>query len=91
MTAERHPRDRVPDQGSVLWNAVPWWRLLVTALVSAVVAGGCFWWSEVDHSRKGPMFLVGIGAIFACFASGCLLLLAWHGGVRLRCRRRPDT
>ncbi|MBA3698412.1 MAG: hypothetical protein H0W78_06135 [Planctomycetes bacterium] len=81
---QRRPRDQVPDQGSVLWNAVPWWHLLGTALVSGLIAGGGFWWSGVDHSAKGPVFLMAIAAIFACIAIGCLVLLVWHGVLRWR-------
>ncbi len=90
MKAQR-PRDRVPDQGSVLWNAVPWWLLLVTGVVSGAIASGLFWWSQFDQSRRGPGFLFGIGAIFTFIALGCLLLLVWHVGIHLRRRRRPDT
>lgn len=91
MTSVERPRDRVPDRGSVLWSTVSWWRLLLTAVSSGAIAGGCWWWSQVDHSGKGPVFLIAIGALAACIALGCLLLIAWHGGARLRQRRHGPS
>lgn len=75
----------------MVWSTVSLWRLLATALIGGAIAVGCYWWSEVDHSGKGPFFLIAIGAIAACIASGCLLLGAWHGGVRLLHRVRNPS
>lgn len=91
MSELGRPRDRVPDRGSLMWSPVSLWRLLATAMIGGAIALGCYWWSEVDHSRKGPVFLIAIGAIAACIAIGCLLLIAWHGGVRLLHRRRNPS
>lgn len=69
-----------------MWAAVPWWRLSGAAVVCGAIAGGLFWWSNVAHGRKGPVFLTAVAAIFASVAIGCLLLLVWHGTARLRGR-----
>lgn len=88
MKRDARPRDRVPDQGSVLWDVIPWWRLGGTTVASGTIAAGLFWWSTVDPSRRGSVFLVAIAAIFVCIALGCLLLLVWHGGRGLLRRTR---
>jgi cell division protein FtsW (lipid II flippase) len=91
MSADRAPRDRVPDRGSAMWRPVPPTRLLATALVAVAIAAGCFWWSGIDHSRKGPVFLMALGAVAACIAMGSVLLILWHGWGRLRHRKRQPS
>jgi apolipoprotein N-acyltransferase len=66
-----------------MWDAAPWRRLIIMSVICGVVAGLLFWWSLVDQSRRGSVFLIAIAAIFASLALGCLVLLVWHSTRRL--------